>query len=141
MILDMLSIGDFHSPRAMHASIPATIAISLLLVGCSEPTPCLPNVAPGIIVRALEDGTGVNVTDGAKGTVTDGTYVDSLRPAALDGAGHVLTLSAADERAGTYAVFVERPGYQAVSMSGVEVRPGECHVHTVVLDLSMVPVS
>jgi hypothetical protein len=124
----------------MRVSGPATIAISLLLVGCTGPTPCLPNVAAGITVRALEAGTEKNVTDGARGTVAEGTYVDSLRPAEVDAAGRVQRLSAADERAGTYGVFVERPGYQAVSLSGVEVTAGDCHVHTVALDLTMVPI-
>ena len=124
----------------MRASVPATIAISFVLVGCTDPGVCLPNLSPGITVRALEAGTGTNVTDGAQGRVAEGTYADSLRPAEVDGAGRVLLLSAADERAGTYEVFVERPGYQAVSRSAVEVREGDCHVHTVALNLTMVPI-
>ena len=124
----------------MRASVPATTAISLLLVGCTDPSVCLPNIAHGITVRALEAGTGKNVTDSAQGTVTEGTYVDSLRPAEVDATGRVQLLSAADERAGTYGVFVERSGHQAVSLSAVEVRAGDCHVHTVALDLTMVPI-
>ena len=124
----------------MRASIPATIMISLLLVGCTDPGACTLNIAPAITVRTLEAGTGKNVTDSAQGTVSEGAFVDSLRPAQIDAAGGVQLLSAADERAGTYEVFVERPGYQALSLSAVEVRAGDCHVQTVALDLTMVPI-
>ena len=124
----------------MRASVPETIAMSLLLVGCSDPGACTLNIEPGITVRALEVGTGKNVTDSAQGTVSEGSFVDSLRPAQVDAAGSIQLLSAADERAGTYGVFVERRGYQAVSLSAVEVTGGDCHVHTVALDLTMVPI-
>jgi hypothetical protein len=108
-------------------------------VGCTDPGACTLDILPAITVRALEAGTGKNVTDSAQGAVSEGAFVDSLRPAQVDAAGNVQLLSAADERAGTYEVFVERAGYQAVSLSAVEVREGDCHVHTVALDLTMVP--
>ena len=125
----------------MRASAPAAIAISLLLGACTDPGACTLNIEPGITVRALEAGTGKNVTDGAQGTVVEGTFADSLRPAQVDEAGRVLLLSAVDERAGTYDVFVERSGYQAVSQSGVRVTEDDCHVNTVALDLTMVPIA
>ena len=124
----------------MRASIPAAIALSLTLLACSEPGACTLSIEPGITVRALDSGSGENVTDGAHGTVTEGTFVDSLRPAQVDEAGRVLLLSGPDERAGNYGVFVERPGYQAVSLSAVEVTAGDCHVNTVALDVTMVPI-
>ena len=124
----------------MRASVPATIAIGLLLMACTDPGACTLNIEPGITVRALEAGTGKNVTDSAQGAVSEGAFVDSLRPAQVDAAGSVRLLSAADERAGTYDVFVERPGYQAVSLSRVEVTADACHVNTVALDLTMVPI-
>jgi hypothetical protein len=93
-----------------------------------------------VTVRALEAGTGENITDGARGTVSEGTYSDSLRPAALDAAQRVLLLSGADERPGTYDLFVERDGYQAVSLGGLEATEGECHVNTVAVNVTMVPI-
>ena len=125
----------------MRATYAAAIPLALLLSGCNtEPEACTLNIEHGTTVRLLEAGTGVNVTDGAQGTVVEGTYVDSLRPAQRDAADRVLLLGAADERPGSYDVFVEHPDYQAVSLSGVEVTPDECHVHTVALDVTVVPI-
>jgi hypothetical protein len=115
-------------------------AMSLVLAGCTGPGACTLNIEPGITVQALEAATGRNVTDSASGTVTEGTYSDSLRPFGVDTAGRVLRLSAADERSGTYDVFVERPGYQSVSLSNIRVTRDECHVHTAALDVTMVPI-
>jgi hypothetical protein len=125
----------------VRALAPAGILLAIGLAACgTEPGACTLNVVPGITVRALEAATGRNVTDSAQGTVADVTYVDSLRPTELDAAQRILRLGAAYERPGTYGVFVERPGYQAVSLSEVKVRAGECHVHTAALDLTMVPI-
>jgi hypothetical protein len=125
----------------MRALSPAGTAVSLMLAACgTDPAACTLSIEPAITVRALDAGTGQNVTDGAEGTVSDRTYADSLRPAELDMAQRVQLLRAADERPGTYDVFVERPGYQAVSLSAVEVTAGECHVHTVAVDITMVPI-
>jgi len=114
--------------------------MTIVLAACGDPGACTTSIEPGITVRALEAGTGRNVTDGAQGTVSDGEYVDSLRPAELDGSHQVLRLRAADERPGTYGLFLERTGYQSVSLSSVQVRAGDCHVDTVALDLTMVPI-
>ena len=83
-------------------------------MACTDPGACTLNIEPGITVRALEAGTGKNVTDSAQGAVSEGASLTVYRPAQVDAAGRVQLLSAADERAGTYDVFVERPGYQAV---------------------------
>jgi hypothetical protein len=123
----------------MRVAIPGTIAISMWLMACSDPGACTLSAEPGITVRVLDAATGTNITDGAHGTVTEGTYVDSLRPTEVDDTGRVQVLSAVYERPGTYDVFLERPGYQAVTRGGVRVTADECHVHTVRLDLSMVP--
>ena len=125
----------------MHPLAPAGTMVLLGLAACgTEPRVCTPSFEPGITVRALEAGTGRNVTDEARGAVSDGAYVDSLRPAGIDSAQRPVLLHAADERPGTYDVFVERVGYQSVSLSEVEVRADDCHVHTVALELTMVPI-
>src|SRR4051812_46540323 len=116
----------------------ATIAV---LEGCgSEPGVCALDVVPAITVRALAAGTGENVTDGVQGTVSEGAYADSLRPAEFDVNQRVLLLSGADERPGTYELFVEREGYQAVSLGGLEATAGECHVNTRAVDVTLVPI-
>ena len=121
--------------------LPATTAVFLGLAACGTgPGACTLDIIPAITVRALAAGTGENVTHGAQGSVSEGTYVDSLRPAQIDIAQRVLLLSGADERPGTYDLFVERDGYQAVSLGGLEARPGECHVKTVEVNVTMVPI-
>jgi uncharacterized heparinase superfamily protein len=125
----------------MRAFLPAMTAVSMVLTACgTEPHLCTESIEPAITVRALEAGTGENVTDGAQGTVSDGTYSDSLRPALFAVTQRVLQLRAADERPGTYGLWVERDGYQAVSLSEIEVTMGECHVNTVPVEVTMVPI-
>jgi hypothetical protein len=128
-------------PTEIRLSLRLAGAVAVLgLAACTDPGACTLNIEPGITVRTLEAGTGRNVTDEARGTVSEGAYVDSLRPFAIDPDQKVVQLSAADERAGTYDVFVERAGYQSVSLGNVEVEAGECHVQTVPLDITMVPI-
>jgi hypothetical protein len=116
-------------------------AVAIVFLGaCSDPGACTLNIEPAITVRALDAGTGENVTDGARGTVSEGGYADSLRPAEFDVTQRVLMLSGADERPGTYDLFLERDGYQAVSLGGLEAREGECHVETVELNVTMVAI-
>ena len=45
---------------------------------------CTLSVEPGIALRALEAGTGKNVTDSTRGAIGEGIYIDSLRPAESD---------------------------------------------------------
>jgi hypothetical protein len=130
-------LDNTHEHQLMRAT--CTVTLAFLLGGCNtDPGACTLILVPGITVRALDAGTNENVTDGAQGTVSEGAYVDSLRPGLQDADSRVLLLSAAYERPGSYDVFVERPGYQAVSLSAVEVTADECHVHTVGLSLTMV---
>jgi hypothetical protein len=127
--------------ESMRAPAATIISVSLVLAACgTDPDLCTESIEPAITVRALEAGTGRNVTDGAQGGVADDTYVDPFRPAAFDAAQRVTLLRAADERPGTYGLFLERDGYQAVSLSGIEVTMGECHVNTVQVDVTMVPI-
>jgi hypothetical protein len=119
---------------------PCTAAAIVFLGGCSEPGACTTDIAPAITVRAIDAATGENVTDGARGTVSDAAYADSLRPAQFDVTQRVLLLSAADERPGTYALWLERDGYQAVSLDGLEATEGECHVNTLAVNVTMVAI-
>jgi uncharacterized heparinase superfamily protein len=115
--------------------------VSLVLAGCgTDPEFCTGSIEPAITVRALAAGSGENVTNGAQGTVSEDSYSDSLRPALFDPAQRVMQLRAADERPGTYGLWVERDGYQAVSLSGIEVTMGECHVNTEAVDVTMTPI-
>jgi hypothetical protein len=125
--------------QPMRALAVTMTSVSLLLAGCgTDPVLCTDSIEPAITVRALDSRTGQNVTDGAQGVVSEDTYVDNLQPAQFDADQRVVLMRAADERPGTYDLFLERDGYQAVSLSGIEVTMGECHVNTVPVDVTMV---
>ena len=113
--------------------------VTLFGAGCTDGlgTACTASVEPAIVIFALDGATGVNITDSASGSVTDGSYSDSFRPNRLDQMGIPVSLRAADERPGTYGVWVVRPGYQPVSLTAVTAKAGECHVETVSLQVTM----
>jgi hypothetical protein len=70
-----------------------------------------------------------------------GFYSDSVGPyppqQMLPGAPPELRLSAAGERAGTYAVTVRSQGYRDWVLTGVRVTADQCHVHPVALTARM----
>lgn len=151
---DSLGVFRLHAPQAgtyvLHARgigyqawnrrisvLDGTATIQLIRMVLAEPIDriCTASIEPGIVVRVIDAATRHPIGDRAVGTVKDGTYVDSLVPYGSSGmTGQLVSLRAADERPGTYTVYVERPGYQAWSLSGVEVERGECHVRTVQVD-------
>jgi hypothetical protein len=58
----------------------AAAAVALMLTSCgTEPGACTLDVQPAVTVRAFDAGTDENITDGARGTVSEGSYSDSLR--------------------------------------------------------------
>lgn len=115
--------------------LPMIGMVTLCGAGCT--TECTTHVEPAIVVVARDGATGANITDSASGSVTDGSYSDSFRPNSLNQTGVPLSLRAADERPGTYGVWVVRPGYQPVSLTAVTANDGECHVETVSLQVTM----
>jgi hypothetical protein len=125
--------------------ILAVLALALLLVGgCDllvDPVVCTGEVVPGVVVMVTDAETGAAVAFEATGRVQDGTYVDELSPYERSG-GDLSTLYSfrgADERPGTYEVFVEREGYAPWSTTGVRVTAGVCHVRTVRVQAELTP--
>ena len=118
------------------ANILITLSIAAAVPGCSEWGGCTTSVEPAVLVeiRDAEDGTPIAAT--ASGTVSDGSFQDSLR--LHDGS---LTRAGADEREGTYTVRVLHTGYTTWEQTGVRVRDTGCHVDTVTLqaDLQSAP--
>ena len=108
------------------------------VAGCDYPTACLMNIEPAIEVEVRDAATGGPAATGARGTVTDGDFVDSLRLSRRDDSGW-FSMRAADERPGTYDVRLENPSYKTWERSGVRVRDGECHVRTVQLEARLEP--
>jgi hypothetical protein len=114
----------------------AISTISIALTGCSEWGSCTLSVEPAVLVEIRDAGDRTPLAAAASGTVSDGTFQDSLR--LHDGS---LTRAGADEREGNYTVRVLHAGYVTWEQTGVRVRNTGCHVDTVTLqaDLQRVP--
>lgn len=127
----------------MHATAVILGACTTLLAACgiTDPIVCTTDFAPAVIVRPMDALSGQLIAEGAGGTVSEGSYVDSLRVYTRDGTGQATSLAAAGERPGTYSIRVEHPGYQPASLDQVRVDRGLCHVQTRTLEVVMVPVS
>jgi hypothetical protein len=127
-------------------TLPHRAAPSLalaVLAGCTTgPLLCTANVAQSIVVEVRDAATGAPRAAGASGTVRDGGFTYALQPWGYDGStpGNLLSLAGPYERAGTYAVVLQRPGYRDWSASGVRVTKGDCHVRTITLRASLVAV-
>ena len=126
-------------------------AVGAVTLGACElfdaPGACDLVVRPGIVAHITHAGTNQPLADSAAGVVIDGSYSDSLTARPFEGAGPVPSPTtvlryAAYERAGTYSVFVTRPGFYNWSVSGVRVVevPSECNrVRTVTLQVALAP--
>ncbi len=81
---------------------------------------------PAITVT-VKAAVGPPLTATATGVVRDGDYADSLRPSAasIDG---IQQLSAAENRPGTYDVFVADSGYQTFEQDSVVVGSSSCGI-------------
>ncbi|MDH5282870.1 MAG: carboxypeptidase-like regulatory domain-containing protein [Gemmatimonadota bacterium] len=100
---------------------------------------CSAHIQMGIEVEvrdSLDDSPRASI---ARGVAVEGAYSDSLMPFRSDGLGTLISLAGAPERAGTYSVFLEAPGYQPWSKAGVKVNDSECHVQLVTLVARLQP--
>jgi hypothetical protein len=110
------------------------------LAGCNAstntaPVVCTTQAVAGVNVVVRDADTQAGIASLARGAVTDGAYVDSLRAN-----GSQTTMSAAYERTGTYVVEVRATGYQGFITTGVTVTKDQCHVipQTVTVNLQKV---
>ena len=118
-------------------AISFVLALVTILCGCDlGGTVCPQSVEPAIRVEVRDAATGAAAAEDATGFVRDGAYTDSLRVTGGDSSGAFI-MSAAEERAGTYDVFIEKAGYRNWMQSGVRVRSGECNVMTVTLQAQL----
>ncbi len=121
----------------MKISLPL-VPPSALMFGCSGPTSnyaCPAVLMPGIVVEVKDSQSGAPLAQGARGAIHDGAFVDSLKPYEAG-----LSLQAAFERPGTYAVEVQRTGYKTWTASDVRVTSQQCGVKTVRLLAALVAV-
>ena len=116
-----------------------TIGLALALCSCGgdEEPVCTASVVPALSIRVLDDATGSEAACGATATVTDGSFSQVVQ-APVSGRCDEGMLSAAAERAGTYAVVVSKAGYQDFVATNIIVGANRCHVETVTVTARMV---
>ncbi len=120
---------------------PYRLLLALVLtLGCkasnsTDPIVCTTEARAGINVVVRDADTQAGIAALARGAVTDGAYVDSLRAN-----GSTTTMAAAYERPGTYTVDVRATGYQGFTTTGIIVTKDACHVvpQTVTVNLQKV---
>ena len=108
-------------------------------------TACVDNLAicvdsglgAAIIVEVNDAETGASLAGGARGVISEGSYVDSLRPPST---GSSSMLEAGSGRPGRYDVTVMHPGYLTWHASQVVVDANSCGgVTSQVLRAELVP--
>lgn len=116
------------------------VLVATVLMGCkasnnTDPIVCTTEARAGINVVVRDADTQAGIAALARGSVTDGAYVDSLRTY-----GSTTTLAAAYERPGNYTVDVRATGYQGFTTTGIIVTKDACHVvpQTVTVNLQKV---
>lgn len=111
-----------------------------LVAGCDgdESIVCTAEARFGVNVSAKNAVTGQLIPAGVRGSLKDGSYLDSLQ-VLTDIEGRIFSLAGAVERPGTYRVDLVAPGYQPWTRSDVRVVAGRCHVEAVSIQADMVP--
>jgi hypothetical protein len=121
--------------RVLPATYGAAALVSALAMtqGCADsPLVCTAEVRPGLAIEVRDSLTGTPRAEQTFGLVRSGRFLDTLE-------GDSLVLVGAWERAGTYAVDLERWGYLAWRRTEVTVPKDECHVQTVALQARLQP--
>lgn len=101
---------------------------------------CTANIVDGIVVKVYDARTHVPIAGSAVGKLRDGSYTETLRPFSFDASGTAISLSGAAERAGTYTVRIEKPGYTPFERQNVVVTRGICHVDVTTLTADLQPI-
>lgn len=125
------------------SKIVLAVSGAVALSGCGIlDAGCGTGAVPAIVVEIYDSTDGLPAAYEAVGWVEDGSYTDSLTPygSVTEDPTTLFSLRAAVERTGTYAVFVEKEGYEDWGATNVEVVQGRCHVRTRVLFAELVPV-
>ena len=124
---------------------PSLLAILLCLAACIAPN--APVACPAVISRAIDvevvDAlTGHPLASGARGSIRDAGYIDSLRVVGWRGLppnDTATTLGAGLGRRGTYDVRIERTGFQTWELTGVTPSVGVCGLETKHLRAELTP--
>jgi len=99
---------------------------------------CTEEYRPGLLVHVRDAATRWPLASTATAIARDGTFVDTLHHADFAATGVVITLAGAYERPGTYAVWVEHPGYLPQERLDASVSGTACGVRTLTLFVDLV---
>jgi hypothetical protein len=101
---------------------------------------CVDSGSEAAIVVQISDAiTGAPLGAGARGVITDGGYVDSLRPQSPDASGRAPALVAGVGRPGTYDVTVFHSGYRSWQATNVVVGTNSCGLAGRILHANLEP--
>jgi len=128
------------------AKTPVSVSAALMLsaAACSDGAApaCPPVERLAVEVEVRDVQTEEFRADSARGVVQDGNFTDSLVIVRYEGADIVpAALGAAYGRPGTYAIGIERAGYQPWDTAGVRVIADECGPITAHLVARLSPAS
>jgi hypothetical protein len=119
----------------VHFRVFVALSAPVFSTACDQDITCPAWSFPAVAVQ-LKSATSGEAIIGALGEVRDGQYRDSLIDSGDGG------YTAAENRAGTYAVHVERQGYLAWDTTGIEVLQvgGSCPtVETEIFEVRLAP--
>jgi hypothetical protein len=116
------------------------LPLLVLVAGCDSDDSiiCTTEARFGVNLSVKDAVTGQLIPAGVRGSLKDGSYLDSLQ-VFTDIEGRIFSLAGAVERPGTYRVDLVAPGYQPWTRSDVRVEEGRCHVTPVTLVAEMAP--
>lgn len=111
----------------------------LMCAGCSliSAPVCDGEFVSAVNVRVVDSASGAMAASGAQLLVRDGAFADSMSLPANRTDLDALSLHAAGERAGTYAVTVRKDGYRDWTQANVQAERDACHVTKISLTALM----
>lgn len=116
--------------------VAALVTAALATGACSStPTICTAEARSTLSVEVRDAQTGAPAAIGARGSIREGAYTDSLTVLGPS----VMTAMNTFERSGTYDVTVTKPGYRTWTADDVRVTADACHVRTRVIEAKLEP--
>ena len=115
-----------------------TLLLAVSNLGCGHPFFCPHAGGFAIRVTVRDAESGANLADKVRGSVTQGSYVDSLSICGLDDALVPVTRCGGN-RAGIYNVALQCSGYRPWVAVNVVVRESGCLLRTAQLTADLIP--
>ncbi len=100
---------------------------------------CTAEYRSGLQVEVRDAETGAPAGTGATVRARAPGFTEELHAVQTEVGAEVLLFHGVGERAGTYEVSVERPGYESWRRAGVTISRDACHVIPIRLEARLVP--